>query len=202
MALTTTYRRGVQIRAQRDRDQQAVDALVAEAFADEGPQVVILLGALRRSGALRAGLVATGDNDGADGVLGHVALSRGWLDARERLVEVLVLSPLSVLPARQRGGVGTALLTAAREEAVRQGAPAVFLEGDWRYYGHRGYDAGAEHGFERPSTRVPGPAFQVTLLPAHEPWMTGRLVYPEAFWSTDTVGLRDPLLAELEQTTG
>ncbi|WP_030483358.1 GNAT family N-acetyltransferase [Nocardioides aequoreus] len=192
----------MQIRAQRDRDQRAVDALVTEAFADEGPQVVSLLGALHRSGALRASLVAVDDeDDDTAGVLGHVALSRGWVDARERLVEVLVLSPLSVTPARQRAGLGTALLAAAREEAVRQGAPAVFLEGDWRYYGDRGYDPGSAHGFERPSARVPGRAFQVTLLPAHEPWMTGRLIYPEAFWSTDTVGLRDPLLAELERAT-
>lgn len=188
----------MQIRAQRDRDQQAVDTLVAEAFGEEGAQVVALLGELRRTGALRAGLVAVGDDD-PDGVLGHVALSRGWVDARERLVEVLVLSPLSVAPAHQRAGLGTALLAAAREEAVRQGSPAVFLEGDWHYYGPRGYVPAAEHGFARPSARVPGPAFQVTLLPAHEPWMTGRLVYPEAFWSTDTVGLRDPLLAEVER---
>lgn len=28
--------------------------------------------------------------------------------------------------------------------------------------------------------------------------MTGRFVYPEAFWAADTVGLRDPFLAEVE----
>ncbi|MCB1252641.1 MAG: DUF664 domain-containing protein [Austwickia sp.] len=31
--------------------------------------------------------------------------------------------------------------------------------------------------------------------------MAGRLVYPEAFWATDTVGLRDPLLAEFEASS-
>ena len=29
--------------------------------------------------------------------------------------------------------------------------------------------------------------------------MTGGLVYCDAFWELDCVGLRDPLLAELEQ---
>ena len=29
--------------------------------------------------------------------------------------------------------------------------------------------------------------------------MTGTLVYCEAFWALDCVGLRDPLLAELEE---
>ena len=28
-------------------------------------------------------------------------------------------------------------------------------------------------------------------LPRYEPWMTGTLVYPDAFWRTDAVGLRD-----------
>jgi putative acetyltransferase len=32
----------------------------------------------------------------------------------------------------------------------------------------------------------------VIELPRFEPWMTGTLVYPEAFWRHDSVGLRDP----------
>ena len=47
--------------------------------------------------------------------------------------------------------------------------------------------------------RIPAPAFQVTVLPAHEEWTAGRLVC-DAFWELDCVGLRDPLLAELEET--
>ena len=34
-------------------------------------------------------------------------------------------------------------------------------------------------------------AFQVMLLPAHEPWMTGSLGYHHLFWDHDAVGLRD-----------
>jgi putative acetyltransferase len=40
----------------------------------------------------------------------------------------------------------------------------------------------------------------VVVLAAHEEWMTGRLVYCDAFWELDCVGLRDPLLAALEET--
>jgi putative acetyltransferase len=39
--------------------------------------------------------------------------------------------------------------------------------------------------------RIPQCAFQVVVLPAWEPWMTGALVYPDAFWLMDAVGLRD-----------
>ena len=60
---------------------------------------------------------------------------------------MLVLSPLAVRPDRQRTGVGTALLVAAREQAVALGVPALFLEGDPTYYARRGYVPGAALGF-------------------------------------------------------
>lgn len=175
-------------------DHTAIDDLLVAAFGpEEGARIVPLVADLR-AGHARSEVVA--EVDGA--VVGHVLLSRSWLDARERLVEVLVLSPLSVAPAAQRRGTGAALLAAARAEAARLRAPAVFLEGDPGYYAARGWEPGERHGFARPSARIPGPAFQVVVLEDHEPWMTGALVYCEPFWAHDCVGLRDPALAEIE----
>ena len=96
-------------RAARPDDDAAIDEVVGAAFGDEGPVIVRLLGLLAAAGHRRASLVA--EQDGS--VVGHVQLSRSWVDARERLVEVLVLSPLSVLPEAQGRGVGTALVAAA-----------------------------------------------------------------------------------------
>jgi len=123
-------------------------------------------------------------------VAGHVALTRGWLDAERRLVEVLVLSPLSVRPDLQGRGVGRRLVAAATEEAERLGSPLVLLEGDPAYYGRLGFEPAARHGLVPPSVRIPGPACQVRLLSAFERWMTGALVYPDVFWRLDLVGLR------------
>ena len=181
-------------RAAHPDDDAAIDAVVGAAFGDEGPVIVRLLGLLAAAGHRRASLVA--EQDGALG--GHVQLSRSWVDARERLVEVLVLSPLSVLAEAQGRGVGTALVSAALDRAAELGAPAVFLEGSPDYYGRRGFARASELGFTRPSVRIPDAACQVALLPAYEPWMTGALVYCDPFWVTDTVGLRDPLLAQWE----
>ncbi|KQW53177.1 acetyltransferase [Nocardioides sp. Root1257] len=168
--------------------------VVEAAFGpEEGPVVARLVTALDESGSTRASLVVEVDAQ----VVGHVQLSRSWVDAREALVDVLVLSPLSVDPAHQGRGIGAALLDAARAEAERLGAPALFLEGDPGYYGGRGWSAGGPLGFTPPSARIPAPAFQVVLLSSYEPWMTGALVYCEPFWSLDCVGLRDPLLAQL-----
>ena len=164
--------------------------LVRAAFGEEGDRVAGLVRALveerGRSSALRASLVA---REPGGRLAGHVALTRGWLDADRRLVELLVLSPLSVRPDLQRRGVGRALVDAAADEAERLGAPLVLLEGDPAYYRRLGFQPAARHGLVRPSVRIPEPACQVRLLPAHEDWMTGALVYPDVFWRLDLVGL-------------
>lgn len=181
------------IRGYRSGDEAVVRAVVTEAFGDEGPNVAALVDGLRAVHA-RAELVA----EEAGTVVGHVLLSRSWVDARQALVDVLVLSPLSVVPEQQGRGHGTALVAAAIEEARRQQAPAVFLEGDPGYYSGRGFEPATPLGFARPSTRVPEPAFQVAVLEGHQEWMTGALVYCEPFWTHDCVGLRDPRLAAIE----
>lgn len=180
------------IRPETAADRGDLLGVVRRAFGEHGDTVAALVEALGPYQA--ASLVA--EVDGV--VVGHVQLSRAWLDARQRLVDVLVLSPLAVAPARQGIGIGTTLVTAAVTVAEALGAPLVFLEGDPDYYSARGFEPGTKHGFLRPSPRIPEPAFQVRLLPAYEPWMRGTLVYPEPFWTLDCVGLRDPNLAAVE----
>ena len=131
-----------------------------------------------------------------------MGLSHAWVDARRALVDVLLLSPLSVLPAHQGRGAGTALVAAAIARARELGTPALFLEGSPAYYGPRGFAHASALGFAPASVRTPDRAFQVVLTDAHEPWMTGRLVYPDVWWRHDGAGLRDPALAELEELLG
>ena len=193
-----------EIRPVQPADREGVRRVIAAAFGGDGgdggdgKRVVELVSALDAAGHTRVSLVAE-----VQGVVsGHVQLSTSWVDARERLVEVLVLSPLSVIPGQQRRGMGGALVSAAIASAAQMGAPAVFLEGSPDYYGPRGFAPGAAHGFVRPSIRIPGRAFQVMMLDHHESWMTGALVYCDPFWKLDCVGLRDPLLAQLEEGRG
>lgn len=59
----------------------------------------------------------------------------------------------------------------------------------------------ATYGIEAPTRRVPSPAFQVVPF-ALEPWMTGRVVYPEVWWRHDPTGLRGPRPARIEAARG
>lgn len=172
----------VVIRPQRDTDQEGVGRIVSAAFAR--PVVVELAEALWERGG--PAMVAEADGE----LVGHVQLTWCWLDAPTQLVDVLVLSPLSVGPARQRQGIGGQLVGAAITAAEQAGAPLLFLEGSPDYYSRFGFEAGGEHAFTAPSERIPPAAFQVVRLAGYEPTMTGPLVYAEAFWRFDCVGLR------------
>ncbi|RGC69114.1 hypothetical protein C5N14_10135 [Micromonospora sp. MW-13] len=178
----------MEIRAERPEDHEAVREVHRRAFGDHGGVVADLVDALRRAEPDALSLVAADEG----GVAGHVLLSRSLLDAPRRLVGVQVLSPLGVLPERQRRGVGAALVRRALAVADERGVPLVFLEGDPGYYPRLGFVPGASRGFRKPSLRIPDAAFQVAALSTYEPWMTGTLVYAATFWELDCVGLRDP----------
>ena len=121
-----------------------------------------------------------------------VIFSPSLLDAPKRLLPVQVLSPIGVVPERQNQGVGTALIRRGIGLLSERDVPLVFLEGAPGYYSRFGFEPGAAHGFRKPSLRIPDAAFQVLRLPTYESWMTGTLVYAEAFWRHDAVGRRDP----------
>jgi putative acetyltransferase len=178
----------VDIRFESEGDQRSVRAAHLAAFGDRGKVVADLVDDLRR-------LVAEGDGlslvaEEGDQVVGHAMFTPSLLDAPRRLVSVQVLSPVGVLPAWQKRGVGSGLIRRGLEILIERAVPAVFLEGSPRYYLRFGFQAGGEQGFRKPSLRIPDAAFQALRLPAYEHWMTGTLVYSEIFWRHDAVGLR------------
>jgi predicted N-acetyltransferase YhbS len=117
--------------------------------------VADLAQALRDARAGADGLSFVAEADGRP--IGHVQLSRCWLDAPERLVEVAVLSPLSVLPGYRRRGIGGRLVEHAVRAADGIGMPMVFLEGSPSFYGRLGFRAAGPLGFtaRRCASRTP-----------------------------------------------
>jgi putative acetyltransferase len=187
-----------EVRPEQPVDREDVLRVIAAAFGaqsvEHGESVADIWARLGHH--RRAGLVV----EQGGHVLGHVGLSRAWVDARRALVEVWVLSPLSVEPGRQGRGVGTALVAAAVETARGSGVPVLFLEGSPVYYGARGFERADRRGFLPAALeRTPRAAFQCVVFEGHEDWMSGQLVYPDVWWEHDAAGLRDPGLGELEE---
>lgn len=177
------------IRTEELRDRDAVSHVVMDAFEADGEHVAELVDALRPLVTPASGLSLVAEEDGF--VVGHVMFTSSLLDAPRELVEVQVLSPLAVLPDRQRHGVGSRLVREGLRVLDERRVPVVFLEGSPSYYPRLGFVPGGECGFRKPSLRIPDKAFQAMRLGAYEPWMTGTLVYSDVFWRFDAVGLRN-----------
>lgn len=176
------------LRPERAGEETEVRRVVEDAFAGE-PVVGELVDALRASPDWIPGLSFVAELDGE--IVGHVLFTRSLLDAEPRLVDVLVLSPVSVASEHQGRGIGSALIRHGLEDVrANRPEPLVFLEGAPGFYGRFGFEPAEPIGFRRPSLRIPPAAFQVARLPSWEPWMTGTLVYSRVFWDLDCVGLR------------
>lgn len=176
----------VEIRPEAPGEEGAIAELLTSSFGR--PAVAELVASLRRSEWWVDGLSLTALLDGE--VVGYVLFTHAIVDAPDALVEVLVLSPLGVAPAYQGVGIGSALVREGLARLATRREPLVFLEGSPRYYPRFGFRPAMPLGFAPPSTRIPEPAFMVYALASYEPSITGALVYPDAFWRHDCVGLR------------
>ncbi len=177
----------VTVRTMRRDEFGAMRDLSIAAFGAD-PQIGDLLDALCECWAWDDDLSFVAEDD--SGLVGQVLYTHAILDTPRRLQDVLVLSPLAVRADRQRHGIGSELITASLTALRQRREPLVFLEGHPAYYPRFGFVRASELGFVAPSVRIPADAFMVQMLPSYEPWMTGALVYPDAFWRADAVGLR------------
>ena len=108
-----------------------------------------------------------------DLVVGHILFSK--LNAPFR---ALALAPVSVLPDRQNAGIGSRLIRAGLERAVRDGWQGVFVLGEPEYYGRFGFDAEAAKGFASPYA---GPYFMALALTGELSATMGTIEHAPAF---------------------
>jgi putative acetyltransferase len=161
------------IRHEQEGDYDAISMVTALAFADAEhsdqtePEIIVRL---RAAGVLTISLVAV---DG-EALIGHVAFSPvtinggggGWFG----------LGPVSVKPAYQGAGVGSALIRDGLKQLQFHGAEGCVVLGDPSYY--------ARFGFERDDNlRYDGapPEYFMRLLLAAPVTPTGSVEYAPAF---------------------
>lgn len=174
------------IRRELPTDIPAIRAVTAAAFAtaahsappvepDGAPGEATLVGWLRDDPGWVPSLSLVAES--ADGhVVGHVVFTRGSVDG----TPVLGLGPISVDPAHQGSGVGSALMHAVLAAADALDEPLVALLGDPAYYGRFGFRPATEVGIAAPEPAW-GDLFQVRTLTAYEPGLTGRFTYAAPF---------------------
>ncbi|MBB6171236.1 putative acetyltransferase [Nocardiopsis mwathae] len=117
-----------------------------------------------------------GGEDGGGAVIGHVVCTRGRLDG----VAALGLGPLSVLPDRQRAGVGAALMHTVLGAADARGEPLVCLLGDPDYYAGFGFRPASDFAI-RGADPDWGDHFQARALSTYDLSMTGTFAYARPY---------------------
>jgi len=130
----------VLIRPERPEDADAVRAVHRAAFDTDAESR--LVDHLRDRGEAVVSLVA--EVEGA--VVGHVLFSPVSLVAPSGCREGLGLAPLAVLPAHQRGGVGSALVREGLATCEKRGGAFVVVLGHPAYYPRFGFRRAGEVG--------------------------------------------------------
>ena len=159
------------VRDESPRDWKAVYQVVSSAFGQLAEAELVK--ELREAGDSVVSLVA--DEDGQ--IIGHVLLSK--MDAP---FPALALAPVSVVPIRQRSGIGSALIKRAVNRAGSKGWAAIFVLGDPNYYERFGFDREAAAGFTSPYA---GGHFMVLKLLPSLTTTTGELCHAPAFAALD-----------------
>lgn len=147
------------MRPARPADNDAIDRLIEDAFGG-GEAELEIVHAIRSLEITVPGLELVAEEDGA--LIGHVLLSAGDVGGRS----VPAVAPLSVRTDRQRGGIGSLLMTEVVSLADAQGWPLVALLGHPEYYPRFGFEPGRPLGVVY--APVDSAAFMVRRLAAYD----------------------------------
>ena len=166
---------GWTIRDERPGDEPAIAALTEAAFrtvrySDGGESAIIPR--LRAAGDLALSLVTVNSDEA---IIGHVAFSR--VTIADGTPEWYGLGPISVIPLRQRAGIGGAMASEGLVRLRGLGAAGCVVLGDPQYYGPLGFA-------HDPGLVFPGPPpeyFQRLVFEGGEP--QGEVRYAAAFYS-------------------
>jgi putative acetyltransferase len=155
------------IRAEEPTDIADIRNVVEEAFPK--PLEAWLVDQLRADGSSVISLVAV---DGGK-IVGHVQFSNMVAPFR-----ALGLGPVSVMPNRQRSGIGSQMIHAGLKHAADAGWEGVFVLGNPKYYRRFGFSPDRARGFESPYS---GEHFMLLSLNGDRCLTVGKVNYAPAF---------------------
>lgn len=128
-------------------DYRTVEQLVREAFWNlyvPGCNEHFILHNLRKSSDFIPELDFVAEKEGQ--IVGQIAYSRGIVECKHgEDKEVVSFGPVSVLPAFQKRGIGSALITHTIGLARDMGYLAICIYGDPRYYNRFGFRCGEKY---------------------------------------------------------
>ena len=163
----------LKVRPENAGDLEAVRDVNRLAFGREDE--ARLVDALRAGGFMRLSLVA----EEGGRVVGHLLFSDLPIETEQGMVHALALAPLSVLPARQRQGIGTLLVREGLRLCAERGHRVVVVLGHSAYYPRFGFSARLAERLKAPFA---GESFMaLELAPGALQGAVGEVRYPPPF---------------------
>jgi putative acetyltransferase len=147
------------IRYEQPEDHMAIHAVHTAAFGR--PHEGNLVDALRRAEVLIISFIAVQDGR----IVGHIAFSPVMVTSNTTTIEVLGLGPLAVLPAYQRHGIGTQLVSVGLAACRATPYGVVVVLGHPHYYPRFDFTTAQHYGIVWEHD-VPAGAFMVQELKA------------------------------------
>jgi putative acetyltransferase len=130
------------VRPEWPGDEAEIRRIVLAAFG--GPAEADLVEALRASDAWLPGLSLVAIEDGE--VVGHALFTRAAIETAGHRLAIVALAPVAVAPARQRQGIGGALVRAGLEWARANGERIAIVLGHPGYYPRFGFEPAVPRG--------------------------------------------------------
>jgi predicted N-acetyltransferase YhbS len=114
----------------------------------------------------------------ADQIVGHIMLTSVVIKGKGKSFPSLALAPLSVLPAFQKRGVGTALVNQAHARARHLGFSSIIVVGIPGYYPKFGYSPLSTYDIKVPFKIREENCFIISLTPDALSGVSGLVEYP------------------------
>ena len=137
----------ITIRNEKEGDYRTVEEVVREAFWNlyvPGCVEHFVVHNLRKSADFIPELDFVAEKEGQ--IIGQIIYSRGVIKDKDgRDNQVISFGPVSVLPAFQKQGIGSALITHTLSLARDMGFLAICIYGDPRYYSRFGFRCGEKY---------------------------------------------------------
>ena len=167
----------ITIRPEEEADRQRILDVTRQAFeSDTEPELVKRIW---ESDDFISGLSLVAVDD--DELVGHLIFSAMTIQTDDEDIPALCLGPVSVVPARQRQGIGDELIRYGLAECQRMGYHIIVLVGHPEYYPRFGFRPAEEQGLSM-DIEAPPEAFMVYEgISGALDGVTGKVVFSSAF---------------------
>ena len=171
------------IRKETEKDYRNVEQLIREAFWNlyvPGCNEHFVMHNLRNSKDFIPELCFVAEKEGQ--IVGQIVYSRGIIKCKQgEGKEVISFGPVSVLPAFQKQGIGSALIIHTINLARAMGYPAICIYGDPRYYSRFGFRCAEKYEIKTADDKFAVALQVLELKQGVLNNMSGRFIESDAF---------------------